>query len=160
MAKKKTRRGRGPGRRGAGRGANDPRKPEWSIVTFDELEGWRAKNDVPKKRLAHLIGVTNSTWHNWARGKATATLATQRRIRAILDGKDPEVLRAAREPSRRVGREARAGRGAAYTDGVSSRSESVTAAASIVNTFQQTHAKSLSREQVLEFLRDVLRVLG
>ncbi|HBP19785.1 MAG TPA: hypothetical protein DEA08_18590 [Planctomycetes bacterium] len=57
----------------------------WTLVTFAEMDGWRAERNIPKKKMADLVGVTNSTYHNWARGSAVATLNTQERIRNLLD---------------------------------------------------------------------------
>lgn len=57
----------------------------WALVTFAELDAWRADRNIPKKKMADLVGVTNSTYHNWARGSAVATLNTQERIRNLLD---------------------------------------------------------------------------
>lgn len=61
------------------------RRPSWSIVTYEQIEAWRTKQGLPKKRMATLLGVTNSTYHNWARGIAVATYNTQRKIRDVLD---------------------------------------------------------------------------
>ena len=64
---------------------NSARRPSWSIVTYEQIEEWRKKQGLPKKRMASLLGVTNSTYHNWARGIAVATYNTQRKIRDVLD---------------------------------------------------------------------------
>jgi len=86
------------------------KKPEWTGVTFGDLDAWRAKYGIPKKRLAHFLGVTNSTWHNWQGGRANAMLSVQQRIKDLIAGDPPEMLlddknaalrRPAREP--RVG---------------------------------------------------------
>lgn len=63
-----------------------PRTRAWTIVTFDDLEAWRERQGLPKKRVADLLGVTNSTYHNWARKIAVATPSTQQRIHALING--------------------------------------------------------------------------
>lgn len=66
------------------------RRPRaWTLVTFEEIEAWRSQRAIPKKRMAELLGVTNSTYHNWARGIAVATPNTQERIRGVLAGRNP-----------------------------------------------------------------------
>lgn len=66
---------------------------EWKVVSFEELDAWRSRQHIPKKRMAEMVGVTNSTYHNWARGSAVATLNTQERIRDLIE-KGPPALRA------------------------------------------------------------------
>ena len=61
------------------------KKRAWSVVTFDELEAWRAVRNIPKKKMAEMLEVTNSTYHNWARGIAVATPNTQERIRRMIE---------------------------------------------------------------------------
>lgn len=61
------------------------RKRAWTLVTYAELDAWREKRGIAKKKLAEILGVTNSTYHNWARGVAVATPNTQARIRKLLD---------------------------------------------------------------------------
>ena len=78
------------------------RRPSWSIVTYDQIEEWRKKQGLPKKRMATLLGVTNSTYHNWARGIAVATYNTQRKIRDVLD-RDTVPSGVASAPRRKSG---------------------------------------------------------
>lgn len=84
MAKKKTRAARKP--------TTSAKKPSWDLVTFQDLDSWRAKHSVPKKKLAHFLGVTNSTWHNWQGGRSNASLATQQRIKELVSGEPPMAL--------------------------------------------------------------------
>lgn len=46
--------------------------------------------------MADMLGVTNSTYHNWARGIAVATPNTQERIRRILSDPQPRTPRSNR----------------------------------------------------------------
>jgi len=62
------------------------RTREWTKVTFDTLDSWRAARNIPKKKMAEMLGVTNSTYHNWARGVAVATPNTQERILRVIGG--------------------------------------------------------------------------
>jgi transcriptional regulator with XRE-family HTH domain len=135
----------------------DERKPEWSIVTYPELEAWREKQGIPKKRLAHLLGVTNSTWHNWARGKAVATYATQRRIRGVIDGQDPGLLQAASGPLRRPLRVGVAATG--VLGGGARPAEAFTAAATIVSSYLQASKTAPDQAGLVRLIRDVLHAL-
>ncbi len=66
--------------------AKKRRTREWIKVTFETLDGWRAARNIPKKKMAEMLGVTNSTYHNWARGVAVATPNTQDRILRVIGG--------------------------------------------------------------------------
>lgn len=137
----------------------DKRKPEWSIVTYEELEAWRAGQEIPKKRLAHLLGVTNSTWHNWARGKAVATPTTQRRIRAVIDGKSPEVTLAASAPLRRPLRDGRLPGVTGPGGGDARAAAAASATGAIVSAWIQAGKSQPDAERVVQLLRSVLRAL-
>ena len=63
-------------------------KREWKDVTFERLDAWRAARKIPKKTMAEMLGVTNSTYHNWARGIAVATPNTQSRILKVMSEAD------------------------------------------------------------------------
>lgn len=76
-----------------GSSAPDGRARSWTVVTFAELEAWRQGQGLPKKRVADRLGVTNSTYHNWARGIAVATPATQHKIHALITGAPDGALR-------------------------------------------------------------------
>lgn len=106
-------------KRGSARKPKDGRQPTWSLVTFPEIEAWRAEHQVPKKTLAQLLGVTNSTWHNWQRGKSVATVSAQKRMKTLMQdgaGKLEELLERRQELSgsgreRRRARNGHASRG-------------------------------------------------
>ena len=61
----------------------------WTEASFEELEEYRVEHKISKKRMAELLEVTNSTYHNWARGVAVATPKTQARIRRIIESGPP-----------------------------------------------------------------------
>lgn len=92
-------------------GVKSKKKPEWTGVTFGDLDAWRAKHSIPKKRLAHFLGVTNSTWHNWQGGRANATLVAQQRIKDLIAGEPPAVLMDKSAALKRPAREPRVGGG-------------------------------------------------
>jgi len=125
------------------------RRPEWSEVTYEQMEEWRKAQGLPKKRFANVIGVTNSTYHNWARGIAVATYNTQRKIRDIIEGR---ILPSAdgRTAPARLGSRANGG----------GPTDVIGATADIVNTYQQTHAGKMSRADLLALIRDVRAVLA
>ncbi|MBI4122296.1 MAG: helix-turn-helix transcriptional regulator [Parcubacteria group bacterium] len=58
---------------------------EWTIADIDDLEGWREQRRIHKKEMARMLGVTNSTYHNWLRGISVATPSTQRRIKLLME---------------------------------------------------------------------------
>ena len=120
------------------------RKPAWGVVSFDELEAWRQDCGLPKKRLAGLIGVTNSTYHNWARGIAVATPNTQRKIRDMIDGGAPQETTAAvaTEPGAPV-----------------VGSEVLSTTATIVTTYLQTTKSQLTPDILIRLVSDVRRAL-
>jgi transcriptional regulator with XRE-family HTH domain len=66
------------------------KKPAWKLVTYKKLEAWRTQQGLSKKKTAEVLGVTNSTYHNWARGTAVATMNTQERIVRLIEGRPRE----------------------------------------------------------------------
>ncbi|MGE0710551.1 MAG: hypothetical protein AB7N76_17890 [Planctomycetota bacterium] len=113
------------------------RQRQWTIVSFDELDGWRSERGIPKKRMAEMVGVTNSTYHNWARGSAVATQNTQERIRAILDG-----------------------RADVNGDGTQVvRGEVAAATGTIVAAYLGNRKRELSSEELSKLVREVRRAL-
>ena len=116
--------------------AGSKRRPSWSLITFAEIEAYRTDRGLPKRRMAELLGVTNSTYHNWARGKAVPTENAQRKLVATLT--QPE----------RGGAEAQFDR------------EALQATASIVNTYLETHPGKLSPDQMTRLVREVLSVFA
>lgn len=111
------------------------RKPTWSAVTYAEIEEARLRMGLPKRRMAsEILGVTNSTYHNWCRGKATPTLAQQRRI--------VEAISAGSKSS------APAPEGAAE------------ATASVVRTYLETSKHKLEPGELARLTREVFAVFG
>lgn len=111
----------------------------WSIVTYEELDAWRAERNIPKKRMAEMVGVTNSTYHNWARGVAVATPNTQERIRALLQGESGPARGGAPEES--------------------PTSEIVLATGQIVAGFLSQREAELSVDDLASLVREVRRAL-
>ena len=109
------------------------------MVTFAELDAWRAERNIPKKRMAEMVGVTNSTYHNWARGVAVATPNTQERIRALLQGEG--------------------GPAAGATRGETPKSEIVLATGQIVASFLSQREEGLSVDDLASLVREVRRAL-
>ena len=68
------------------------RRGTWAYVTLAEIEEFRLKNHLTKKKLADLIGVTNSTIHNWYQDKAIPTPNRQRQMRSMVDGPPPRSI--------------------------------------------------------------------
>ena len=61
------------------------RKNEWTVVQFQEVLDYIKKNEIPAIRFAKdTLEVTNSTFHNWKKGKATPDTAMQEKIRKII----------------------------------------------------------------------------
>ena len=87
---KKTKKKRGAKATTTPASASGRRRGRWKLVTFQELDSWRSEKGIPKKRMAELLGVTNSTYHNWARKISIPTAKTQERIRRYLDGGAPQ----------------------------------------------------------------------
>ena len=131
MAKKK--------KRSAASGSARRRRGDWSTVTYEELDAWRAERGISKKRMAEHLGVTNSTYHNWARGTAVATPHTQARIRRLLDG---------------VGLD-----GAGAEDGGLTASSIALATARVVRGYLQV-CPALSLEELVALVREVRAALG
>lgn len=119
------------------------RSRAWTIVSFEELEAWRQRHNLPKKRVADLLGVTNSTYHNWARGMSVATPATQQRIQALIRG-GPEALPQARAPHDGASRDV-----AAVLDST----------AQIVNAYLMGAKDGLTTDQLCALIREVSRAL-
>jgi DNA-binding transcriptional regulator YiaG len=67
-------------------------KRRWKDVTFERFDAWRDSRKIPKNKMAEMLGVTNSTYHNWARGIAVATPNTQQRILRVITAPDPNGL--------------------------------------------------------------------
>lgn len=79
--------GKTTGKKPGGQPGKRPRA--WTMLVFDDLEEWRQASGLPKKRAAEALGVTNSTYHNWARGIAIPNINTQ--VRLVEQIKTPWV---------------------------------------------------------------------
>lgn len=112
------------------------RRPrEWTLVTFEEIESWRSQRGIPKKRMAEMLGVTNSTYHNWARGIAVATPNTQERIRGVLSG------------------------GADTSSEPEGKAEVIRATGQIVSSFLKNQDPGMTVEGLTSIVREVRRAL-
>lgn len=131
-----------------GSSAPDGRARSWTVVTFEELEAWRQRHGLPKKRVADRLGVTNSTYHNWARGIAVATPATQHKIHALING--GEVMPRAGAPAHNGGAASHDHDGSAVLEST----------AQIVNAYLQSPpAAKLTPEGLCQLIREVTRAL-
>jgi len=134
-----------------GSSSGDGRTRSWTVVTFAELEAWRQRQGLPKKRVAGRLGVTNSTYHNWARGIAVATPATQHKIHALINGA-VDALDTPRSSAR-----AHNGGSEHLDNGGSAVLEST---AQIVNAYLQSRpATKLSTDGLCQLIRDVTTAL-
>ncbi|MEZ6188429.1 MAG: helix-turn-helix transcriptional regulator [Planctomycetota bacterium] len=122
------------------------RRAEWKHTNFAAIEGWRKQHKLPKYRMAELLGISNGTYHNWARGRAVPSLATQRKIKSVLSG----------APTAGASEAAAAGAPAAAGVGSPIRGDALRAATEIVNTYLQTHPGKLSPDRFTQLIRDVL----
>lgn len=80
------------------RSKKKPQKRKWTVVSFKQIEAWREAGGLTKKGAAELLGVTNSTWHNWAGGIAIPSQTSQRRFKGLITG-NGNVTRAASNAS-------------------------------------------------------------
>jgi DNA-binding transcriptional regulator YiaG len=60
------------------------KKPKWSLVTLKQIESRRGALSLSKLAMASLVGVTNSTYHNWCRGTTVPHEAQQEKIVAAM----------------------------------------------------------------------------
>ena len=56
------------------------KQPKWTVVTYKQIEARRQELGLPKSAMAKLLGVTNSTYHNWRRGTTVPHEAQQQAI--------------------------------------------------------------------------------
>ncbi|RMG09753.1 MAG: XRE family transcriptional regulator [Planctomycetota bacterium] len=142
MARKKaTRRKQSPRKQSPRKKTSSKRKRTWTKVTFEELDSWRAARGIPKKRMAEMLGVTNSTYHNWARGIAVATPNTQERIRRVLAGEEATAATPGQGPPARCS------------------AEVMSATGQIVNSYLQTRPSGMTPEKLVELVRQVRSAL-
>ena len=116
------------------------RKRAWVRVTFEELDAWRERRKIPKNRMAEKLGVTNSTYHNWARGIAVATPNTQERIRGIIDGVSGAP-------------------GSAASGGWVQSPEALATTGKIVRSYLETRPAGMNQEKLKKLIRDVRSAL-
>lgn len=113
------------------------RRPRWTVTTFGKIEEVRKSLRWPKLAMADLLGVTNSTYHNWASGKAVPVESRQRQIAKALE---------------------RAGQSRASGDS-QAIPEAVQATAEVVRAYLAT-GESLEPEGLVSLTRGVLAALG
>jgi transcriptional regulator with XRE-family HTH domain len=116
------------------------RKREWKDVTFEVLDSWREAQRIPKKTMAEMLGVTNSTYHNWARGVAVATPNTQTRILSVIGRAAPG-----------------APQNGSSTHGASA--EIMNATGEIVRCYLETKPPGLTVEKLVKLVREVRQAL-
>lgn len=61
------------------------KKPKWGVVNFKQIEARRKELSLPKSTMALNLGITNSTYHNWARGKTVPHESQQEQVKAAMD---------------------------------------------------------------------------
>jgi len=70
----------------------DTKKPDWSVITFEQIEEWRGNLGLSKSAMAEALQVTNSTYHNWRRGTTVPHPNQQNDILARLQAlRSPET---------------------------------------------------------------------
>jgi transcriptional regulator with XRE-family HTH domain len=139
MAKKKTRRPVTKKKPAAPSGKKaQKRRRSWSLLTFEDLEKWREREGLPKKRAAEKLGVTNSTYHNWARGIAIPNTNTQKKLRETIDAppQGPDGLP------------------------IGPSDETMRALAGIVTTYLQSSPSKVSPDDLPRLVRHVRQALG
>lgn len=120
------------------KGTRRRRTREWSRVTFEALDGWRAARNIPKKKMAEMLGVTNSTYHNWARGVAVATPNTQDRILKVIGGNGSDASGTAKS---------------------SANPEVMAATGQIVKSYLETRPNGITVDKLVKLVRDVRAAL-
>lgn len=65
--------------------ATGSKKPKWGVVNLKQIEARRKELGLSKTAMANNLGITNSTYHNWARGTTIPHPAQQDQIKAALD---------------------------------------------------------------------------
>ena len=124
------------------------RHRSWTTVTFDELDARRSERNIPKKKMADMLGVTNSTYHNWARGIAVATPNTQERIRRWIDSNGASggtPIGSSGQPR--------------PTTPPASHSEIMETTGRVVESYLQTKPSGMSVERLVKLVRDVRQAL-
>lgn len=60
------------------------KKPKWTTVTYKQIEKKRESLGFSKSAMAQILGVTNSTYHNWRRGTTVPHPNQQEQIKSVL----------------------------------------------------------------------------
>lgn len=61
------------------------KKPKWTVVSYKKIEAKRAEFGFSKSAMAEILGVTNSTYHNWRRGTTVPHPNQQDAIKVAID---------------------------------------------------------------------------
>ena len=64
--------------------AASPKRATWDLTSFDELESWRESQGHSKSAVARMLGLGNSSYHNWRHSAPGINI--QRKLRALIDG--------------------------------------------------------------------------
>ncbi len=62
------------------KGGKTTKQPTWSVITFKKIEEWREKLGLSKSAMAEALSVTNSTYHNWRKGRTVPHANQQEEI--------------------------------------------------------------------------------
>lgn len=54
-------------------------------VIVKKLEEYRTRNNVPKREMAAIIGVSKTTYYDWLNGKTVKKISVLERIQQILE---------------------------------------------------------------------------
>lgn len=125
--------------------ARGRRRADWKHTSFAEIEAWRTENRLPKYRTAELLGISNGTYHNWAKGRAVPSLSTQRKLKEMIQGPAPS---------------GGGGGGGGEPDAAPARNEALRAATEILNTYLETHPGKLSPDRFTRLVREVLMAVS
>jgi DNA-binding XRE family transcriptional regulator len=162
------------------------KKPKWGVVNFKQIEARRKELSLPKSTMASNLGITNSTYHNWARGATVPHESQQEQIKAALDtmtgapAKEGGAgaksgVRAARESSERTGkaRETVAGGSIPMPSGftptdqslhhftdASVRGNEVNGIATITAAYIAAQGGAVTKEVVFDFISGLQRALN
>ena len=65
-------------------GTSSTKKPKWTTVTYKQIEKKRESLGFSKSAMSQILGVTNSTYHNWRRGTTVPHPNQQEQIKSIM----------------------------------------------------------------------------
>ena len=109
----------------------------WTYVLPEEILAYRKEHGLSRAKLAAALSVSTTSIQNWESGRVAA-LATQRRLRALIDGETLPLSEG----------------------GESTTSDLVGATGQIVAAYVASSQDSLSPEEVMTLIRDVKRALS